>query len=219
MVSMHGRIALSAALILLFATSGCDSKRFMKTADKLSELAAHLRQRETGVDEFNETATLERSQEWYNNLQANAPRRLIQYGAKLGKIALYLRMYKRYSRNPQSNERRFLYQFPNPTIRQLDGTVQSACIRSIQDCVDTIYERIRHSYIFSHRDLSHIRTNDGPSLTAEAYAKLGNSDASFTFDTTATYFMCWMTKKRLPLFKHLPFCSYPDQSKNVGSLS
>uniref|UniRef100_A0A914UWU4 Uncharacterized protein n=1 Tax=Plectus sambesii TaxID=2011161 RepID=A0A914UWU4_9BILA len=179
---MRGRVNSLVVLILLAATLGSHCKRVRKSTDKLSELAAHQRQRETTVDPFDETAMMQRSEQWYSKMRAKEPRRLVQYVAKLGKIALYLRMYKRYGRNPQSNERRFLHQFPNPTIRQLDAAVQSACVDSVQNCVDTIYERVRHSYIFSifsNRNLSGIHTSSGPSLTEEAYAKLSNSDASF----------------------------------------
>uniref|UniRef100_A0A914VWY0 EGF-like domain-containing protein n=1 Tax=Plectus sambesii TaxID=2011161 RepID=A0A914VWY0_9BILA len=108
--------------------------------------------------------------------------------------------------------------FTSDTMARVTMTTN---IKEAVSKADLVVEAIVENLAVKQRLFAEVESaapSSGPSLTEEAYAKLSNSDASFAFDTTAAYFMCWMTKKRLPLFRHPPFCAYPEQLTNFPEL-
>ncbi|KAI3410083.1 hypothetical protein GPALN_006445 [Globodera pallida] len=127
--------------------------------------------------------------------------------SKLGKIALYLRLYRSSITSPITGHKGFDSFFPQPTVRfhrDLYGECSNPA--NFHLCVDAIFLSIQPSAKFMF-PLPNQQTADFLRLDKQDFDRQ-ISNSRFNFDMSASYLLCFLTKNRLSVLTKLPFCSY-----------
>nr|CAD2173113.1 unnamed protein product [Meloidogyne enterolobii] len=133
--------------------------------------------------------------------------------AKLGKIALYLRLYRTWIYSPASGHRGFHRYNPYPPVT-FHPYIYGNCSNpnNFMSCIDTLFENIQQrskfmfpkayqkaeTFIIEEEDFLHKVTN-----------------TKFNFDFSASYFLCFLTKNRVSFLARLPFCSYGFEEHQI----
>uniref|UniRef100_A0A914HSR9 EGF-like domain-containing protein n=1 Tax=Globodera rostochiensis TaxID=31243 RepID=A0A914HSR9_GLORO len=127
--------------------------------------------------------------------------------SELGKIALYLRLYRSSITSPITGHKGFDSFFPQPTVRfhrDLYGNCSDPA--KFSRCVSAIFCSIQPSAKFLF-PLADQQTADFLQLDKQDFDRQ-ISNSRFNFDMSASYLLCFLTKNRLSVLVKLPFCSY-----------
>ncbi|KAL3072477.1 hypothetical protein niasHS_017451 [Heterodera schachtii] len=134
--------------------------------------------------------------------------------SKLGKIALYFRLYRSSITSPMTGHHGFDSFFPQPTVEFHRYLYEKCSGSKIKDCVDEIFASIqpRAKFMFPLKDQP---VTDLLRLDVDDFARRV-SNSKFSFDMSVSYLFCFFTKNKLSVLEYLPFCSYgiePEQVK------
>uniref|UniRef100_A0A914DLH7 Uncharacterized protein n=1 Tax=Acrobeloides nanus TaxID=290746 RepID=A0A914DLH7_9BILA len=149
--------------------------------------------------------------EWYTTID------------KLGKLALYLKLYRRYIYWPDGR-REGLKKFPDTPV-PFHEDIWTNCslvndeIQSFVKCVEYIYRKIQESVsimflVDEPLDYDSLNKEIGEKFEInEENFKNYVDGSTFSFETTSQYFFCWLAMNRLSIMEKLPYCEYgPDTS-------
>ncbi|KAI1726323.1 calcium-binding EGF domain-containing protein [Ditylenchus destructor] len=128
--------------------------------------------------------------------------------SKLGKIALYMRLYRSWIRSPITGHHGFEKYFPEPHVR-FNAEIYDSCSTCIKELFSNIQKR---ATLLFPRKGQHIESF---TLDEDIFRRTV-TNGMFSYDVSVSYLMCFFTKKKLSLFARIPFCAYgvdKNQSK------
>ncbi|KAL7078090.1 hypothetical protein ACQ4LE_002322 [Meloidogyne hapla] len=165
---------------------------------------------EINIFVFNETFVEEMENSLMNITSFNLVRSRL---AKLGKIALYLRLYRTWIYSPASGHRGFHRYNPYPPVT-FHPYIYGNCSDpdNFMSCIDFLFDNIQQRTkfmfptAFQKADIFIIEEED-------FLHKVTNT--KFNFDMSAAYFLCFLTKNRVSFLARLPFCSYGFEEHQI----
>ncbi|KAI6189231.1 Epidermal growth factor-like domain and EGF-like calcium-binding domain-containing protein [Aphelenchoides besseyi] len=124
--------------------------------------------------------------------------------SRLGKIAFYIRLFRRFARSPNVGPVDFAHFFPKPEVG-FHKRLFEQCHEKLPKCVDFIFENLqsRAAFLFPVRK-QHI---DDFKISATNFHRLLTS-SMFQFDISIAQLFCYFAKNRLNILQQLPFCAY-----------
>jgi len=176
-------LKISCLLLLLFILNICISVRT-----------------EIDLTIFNDTK-IDQFERQLNNLQPNEYRRFL---SRLGKIAFFTRLIRKFAQSPNVGRVDFKHFFPKPEL-PFHHKVYENCNEDITKCVNFIYEKLqsRAPFLFPVKGQ---RMNDFP-ITEDNFNRLLTNNL-FQFDVTVSYLFCFLSKNKFEGLRKLPFCKY-----------
>ncbi|KAI1732799.1 hypothetical protein Ddc_01690 [Ditylenchus destructor] len=124
--------------------------------------------------------------------------------SKLGKLALYTRLYRSWIRSPITGHRGFEKYFPEPQVR-FNAEIYDSCSERIMTCIQELFCNIqKRATLLFPRKGQHIESF---TLDEDVFRRTV-TNGLFTYDVSVSYLMCFLTKKKLSLFARIPFCAY-----------
>uniref|UniRef100_A0A5S6QV94 EGF-like domain-containing protein n=1 Tax=Trichuris muris TaxID=70415 RepID=A0A5S6QV94_TRIMR len=139
-----------------------------------------------------------------------------QVMAYVGRVAFFVRQFRKHAKDTRNNSSIPLDRFPMPPLERMHFMLEPHCRRSFFACVKVINAIVDLTFygnpqVYAEKKtLTKWRKLSGmhQSILLKPFIDM---DEYFKFGMTASYFMCWMTLLQLPLLKHLPYCNVKDR--------
>ncbi|CAD5218662.1 unnamed protein product [Bursaphelenchus okinawaensis] len=157
---------------------------------------------EADLSTLNQNTLKEFNEQW-NGTPASERSQLLQ---RLGKIALFMRLYRKFAPDPNNGKVEFEYLFPKPEPA-FHKEILDKCNDNIKVCINFVMDNLyqRFPTLFP----THFYEPDF-SLDAQTFTQFLDKNQQ-RFDVTIAYLFCWSTKNKLEALEYMPFCSYdPD---------